>query len=63
MIRMMQVLVTEYGDRRKLYLSWDAASWHVSKKLFEHIDEHNFVAGSGGSNRRDRAASGTGSVP
>lgn len=48
MIRMMQVLVTQYGDRRKIYLSWDAASWHVSKKLFEHIDAHNFVAGSKG---------------
>jgi transposase len=45
MIRMMQVLLAQYGDRRKLYLSWDAASWHVSKKLFERIDEHNFIAG------------------
>jgi len=48
MIRLMQVLVTQYGDRRKLYLSWDAASWHVSKKLFEHIDKHNFAVGSKG---------------
>ena len=45
MVRMMEVLLAEYGDRRKLYLSWDAASWHVSKKLFERIDEHNFYAG------------------
>lgn len=45
MIRMMQVLLAQYGNRRKLYLSWDAASWHVSKKLFECIDEHNFIAG------------------
>jgi hypothetical protein len=42
---MMQVLVAQYGDRQKLYLSWDAASWHVSKKLFERIDEHNFIVG------------------
>jgi transposase len=48
MIRMMQVLLAQYGDRRKLYLSWDAASWHVSKKLFEHIDGHNFTVGSKG---------------
>jgi transposase len=48
MIRLMQMLVTEYSDRRKLYLSWDAASWHVSKKLFEHIDKHNFAVGSKG---------------
>jgi hypothetical protein len=48
MIRLMEVLVTQYGDRRKLYLSWDAASWHVSKKLFEYIDKHNFAVGSKG---------------
>jgi hypothetical protein len=29
MIRMMDVLVKRYGDRQKLYLSWDAASWHI----------------------------------
>jgi hypothetical protein len=46
MIRMMQVLVAQYADRQKLYPSWDAASWHVSKKLFEHIDGHNFSVGS-----------------
>jgi transposase len=45
MIRMMEVLVAQYDDRRKLFLSWDAASWHVSRKLFERSDEHNFVAG------------------
>jgi hypothetical protein len=45
MIRMMEVLIAQYGDRQKLYLSWDAASWHVSKKLFQRIDEHNFAAG------------------
>src|SRR5260370_39565204 len=38
-------LVAQYGDRQKLYLSWDAASWHVSKKLFERIDQHNFIVG------------------
>jgi hypothetical protein len=44
----MEVLITQYGDRQKIYLSWDAASWHVSKKLFEHIDKHNFAVGSKG---------------
>jgi hypothetical protein len=44
MIRMMDVLVEQYADRRTLYLSWDAASWHVSKKLMTHIDEHNSLA-------------------
>jgi transposase len=41
MIRMMEVLVERYRDRRKLYLSWDAASWHVSKRLNQRIKEHN----------------------
>lgn len=48
MIRMLDALVAEYRDRTKLYLSWDAASWHVSKRLFEHIDAHNASIGSKG---------------
>jgi transposase len=48
MIRMMEVLIGRYGNRRKLYLSWDAASWHVSKELFKRIDEHNAAVGSNG---------------
>jgi hypothetical protein len=48
MIRMMAVLAGEYSDRTKLYLSWDAASWHVSKKLFDRIDAHNVAIGSSG---------------
>src|SRR4029077_13901725 len=31
MIRLMETLIDQYRDRRKIYLSWDAASWHVSK--------------------------------
>lgn len=41
MIKMMDVLVTKYADRRKIYLSWDAASWHISNQLNQRIDEHN----------------------
>jgi transposase len=41
MIRMMDVLINRYRDRRKLYLSWDAASWHISKRLFDRIDAQN----------------------
>ena len=37
----MEVLLDKYADRRTLYLSWDAASWHVSKKLKQRINEHN----------------------
>jgi transposase len=49
MIRMMEILVDQYGDRRKLYLSWDGASWHISKRLFQRIEEHNAaILGGGG---------------
>ncbi len=48
MIRMMELLVERYRDRRKLYLSWDAASWHVSKRLHQRVDEHNAAVAAGG---------------
>lgn len=49
MIRMMEALINKYPDRRKLYLSWDAASWHISKQLFARIDAHNAtIAREGG---------------
>jgi transposase len=41
MIRMMETLIERYRDRRKLYLSWDAASWHISKRLYQRIAENN----------------------
>jgi transposase len=48
MIRMMGLLLERYRDRRKLYLSWDAASWHISKRLFERIEENNKAAAESG---------------
>ena len=49
MMRMMELLIEQYRDRRRLYISWDAASWHISKRLYEHIEAHNavVVAGAG----------------
>jgi transposase len=44
MIHMMEMLIERYRDRRKIYLSWDAASWHVSKELYKCIDLHNASA-------------------
>jgi transposase len=41
MIRMLELLIERYCDREKLYLSWDAASWHISKRFQQHVDEHN----------------------
>ena len=49
MIRMMELLIKRYCDQRKLYLSWDAASWHISKRLHQRVEEHNgTVLGGGG---------------
>jgi len=48
MIRMMELLVEKYHARRKLYLSWDAASWHISKRLHQHVEEHNAAVLNGG---------------
>ncbi len=38
---MADLLRAEYRTCRTIYLSWDAASWHISKKLFSHLDEVN----------------------
>jgi hypothetical protein len=47
MIRMMELLIEKYSDRRKIYLSWDAASWHISKRLHQRVEEHNTAVLSG----------------
>jgi hypothetical protein len=41
MIRMADLLRAQYRTCRRIYLSWDAASWHISKKLFAHIEKLN----------------------
>jgi transposase len=48
MVRMMNLLLDRYRNRRKLYLSWDAASWHISKRLSERIEENNKAATESG---------------
>src|SRR6202158_66081 len=48
MIRMMGVLIDCYADRHRLYLSWDAASWHISKQLFARIEAHNAAVAKSG---------------
>jgi transposase len=44
MIRMIGTIVEEYKTATKIFISWDAASWHMSKALVSFIDEHNEVA-------------------
>jgi hypothetical protein len=41
MVKMADLLRTKYRTCRTIYLSWDAASWHISKKLFSHLYELN----------------------
>jgi transposase len=41
MLRMFSKLIEKYKQKKRLYLSWDAASWHMSKMLYARIDEHN----------------------
>jgi hypothetical protein len=41
MLRMLTKLIREYIYKRTIYLSWDAASWHMSKMLYAHVTEHN----------------------
>ena len=41
MIRMAKILIEEYRDAETLYLSWDAASWHMSKELLAFVNQHN----------------------
>ncbi len=46
MIRMANLLRSQYANRRRIFLSWDAASWHVSKRLKTHLEEiNNHAAG------------------
>jgi hypothetical protein len=41
MIRMADVLRAQYTSCHRIYLSWDSAAWHVSKKLKAHLEELN----------------------
>jgi transposase len=48
MIKMADLLRAEYRNSKTIYLSCDAASWHISKKLFSHPDEINQQATQNG---------------
>jgi transposase len=41
MLRMLFKLLQEYGNKTQIYLSWDAASWHISKMLQSQVAKHN----------------------
>lgn len=41
MIKLIELLLVVYKKQDKLYFSWDAASWHVSKRLIAFVDRIN----------------------
>jgi transposase len=41
MLRMLARLIEQYKHKSRIYLSWDAASWHMSKMLNDHVARHN----------------------
>jgi hypothetical protein len=49
MLRMLTRLIHEYKQKSRIYLSWDAASWHMSKMLHDHVAQHNeaIIKGAG----------------
>jgi transposase len=47
MIKLLDILLRQYSNQRRLYLSWDAASWHISGKLTERVSEINAAVEAG----------------
>ena len=41
MIKLMNILLEKYRDQEKLFLSWDSASWHMSKALYKEVERVN----------------------
>src|SRR5262249_9613025 len=41
MIRLLNLLIEQYRGCSRLYLSWDAASWHASKRFLARVAEVN----------------------
>jgi hypothetical protein len=44
MIKMMDLLRAQYRKCSTIYLSWDAASWHISQDLAIHVKQRNDAA-------------------
>jgi transposase len=41
MIKLLEILLEKYASEERIFFSWDAASWHASKKLYEEVEEVN----------------------
>ena len=41
MIALLEILLRQYKDEARIFLSWDGASWHASRKLYDKVQEVN----------------------
>ena len=41
MIKLLEILIDKYKTEKRIFFSWDAASWHASRKLAERVLEVN----------------------
>lgn len=41
MIKLLHILIAQYKTKKRIYFSWDAASWHASKELEEEVKRIN----------------------
>lgn len=54
-IKLLDLLLERYRHLSRIYLSWDAASWHMSKQLAQRIASNNVMAYVRGSTRVETA--------
>ena len=41
MLKLLEILIAQYSDQTCIFFSWDAASWHASKRFVARVDEIN----------------------
>ena len=41
MIKLLRRSIIRYRDQKRIFISWDSASWHASKMLYRIVDEIN----------------------
>jgi len=41
MIDLVEILFNQYHEKSRIYITWDAASWHGANKLIEWVDDLN----------------------
>ncbi len=41
MVKLVDLLLEKYANQSRIYLSWDAASWHASKRFYARVKEIN----------------------